>query len=93
MAEYAELDAGLPIVLLPVRLETRWFAVNVDLVELRVRIFPSQLHTYVDRPGIDPVERDETVAYWRTRGDAGDDSPLTAAAWNRLGRPPTRQSR
>ena len=59
---YAELDVGLPIVLLPVRLETRYFAVNADLVELRVRIFPSRLQVAVDRPGIDPIERDQTIA-------------------------------
>ncbi len=68
-APYTELDVGLPIVLLPVRVETRWFAVDADLVELRVRIFPSRLHTFVDRPGIDPLEHDQTIAYWRTRHD------------------------
>lgn len=81
---YAELDVGLPAVLLPVRLETRYFAVNADLVELRVRIFPSRLHVTVDRPGIDPIERDQTVAYWRTRHAAGDDALDTETAWNRL---------
>ncbi len=81
---YTELDAALPIVMLPVRVETRWFAVNADLIELRVRIFPSRLHTYVDRPGIDPIERDETIAYWRIRRADGDDALTTEAAWNRL---------
>ena len=83
-APYTELDAALPIVMLPVRVETRWFAVNADLVELRVRIFPSRLHTYVDRPGIDPIERDEAIAYWRIRRADGDDALTTEAAWNRL---------
>ncbi len=81
---FAELDVGLPIVMLPVRLETRYFAVNADLIELRVRIFPSRLHVTVDRPGIDPIERDQTIAYWRTRHDAGDDAMATQSAWERL---------
>ena len=84
MPPYTELDVGLPIVLLPVRVETRWFAVNADLVELRVRIFPLRLHTYVDRPGIDPLERDQTITYWRTRHTAGEDALDTETAWNRL---------
>ena len=62
----------------------RYFAVNADLVELRVRIFPSRLHVAVDRPGIDPIERDQTIAYWRTRHDAGDDATDTQSAWERL---------
>ena len=62
-ALYSELDVKLPIVMLPVRIETRYFDVNADLVELRVRIFPSQAHVTSARPGIDPAERDETIGY------------------------------
>src|SRR5216683_4634429 len=81
---YLELDPNLPIVLMPVRLETRYFAVDDSNVELRVRIFPSSAQVTTDRPGIDPAERDETVAYWQTRMAAGDTAPATAAAWQRM---------
>lgn len=81
---YRELDVKLPIVMLPVRLETRYFEVNSDLVELRVRIFPSPVHVTSARPGIDIPERDETIGYWRTRKTTGDTSPATDAAWQRL---------
>ena len=81
---YNELDVKLPIVMLPVRIETRYFEINSDLVELRVRIFPSQAHVTSARPGVDPAERDETMAYWRTRKTAGDTAAATDAAWQRM---------
>ena len=81
---YSELDAGLPIVMLPVRLETRYFDVDPAIVELRVRIFPSAAHVTTPRPGIDPSERDQTIAYWRTRRTSGDDASATEAAWQRM---------
>jgi hypothetical protein len=83
-AAYGELDAGLPIVMLPVRLETRYFDIDPATVELRVRIFPSAAHVTTTRPGIDPAERDETIAYWRTRKATGEDSAATSAAWQRM---------
>ena len=82
---YAELDPTLPIVLLPVRLETRYFQVDADHVELRVRIFPSSAHVATDRPGVDPLERDESQAYWRTRLADDDGAATTRAASARLG--------
>ena len=81
---YAELDAALPIVMLPTRLETRYFDVDPATVELRVRIFPSVAHVTTTRFGVDPAERDETIAYWRTRRASGDDSAATNAAWRRM---------
>ena len=38
------LPLDLPLVLLPVRLETRFFALPGDVTELRVRIYPDQIH-------------------------------------------------
>src|SRR4051794_39535602 len=81
---FRELDVKLPIVMLPVRLETRYFQINSDLVELRIRIFPSSVHVTSSRPGIDAPERDETIVYWKTRKASGDTSPATDAAWQRM---------
>ncbi len=78
------LDPAFPIVMLPLRLETRYFSVNADLVELRVRIFPSAAHVTSDRPGVDPVEHDETIGYWQLRRASGDDDPGVKEAWDRL---------
>jgi len=81
---FGELDARKPIVMLPVRLETRYFDAGGGALELRVRLFPSAAHVTADRPGVEPVERAETVAYWRTRRARGDAAPETDAAWQRL---------
>ncbi|MFZ4573787.1 MAG: hypothetical protein ACOYN0_05275 [Phycisphaerales bacterium] len=83
---YSELDARLPIVMLPVRLETRYFDAGGGQVELRVRVFPSGAHVTTDKPGVDPFERDQTVAYWSTRHEKGDQSAATDSAWQRLTR-------
>src|SRR5262249_32059908 len=44
----------LPLVLLPVRLETRFFTLSGGATELRVRVFPDRIH-------IDSHERDLTA--------------------------------
>ena len=80
---YHELDGKLPIAMLPVRIETRYFASGADL-ELRVRIFPSGAHVTTDRPSPDQVEHDETVAYWTVRDSKGDNDGETTAAWQRM---------
>ncbi|MBC7925167.1 MAG: hypothetical protein H7039_05875 [Bryobacteraceae bacterium] len=81
---YSELDVKLPIAMLPVRLETRYFDIDANTVELRIRIFPSPAHVTSARSGIDPAEREETITYWRTRKAAGDTAPPTDAAWQRM---------
>ena len=80
---YHELDGKLPIAMLPVRIETRYFAAGADL-ELRVRIFPSGAHVTTDRPSPDQIEHDETVAYWTVREGKGENDPETVAAWQRV---------
>lgn len=58
------LATDLPVALLPVRLETRWYDVAGG-VELRVRIFPDQVH--IDTHELDATD-DELAALhsWRT---------------------------
>ena len=74
-ADVAGLSGGVPIALLPVRIEARFAD---DARELRVRIFPDQIHVDTHEPALTAAERDAGTAYWRARL-AGD-----AAAWDGL---------
>jgi hypothetical protein len=72
---YRSLDRKTPIALLPVRLETRWFAAPDGRLELRARIYPDHIHVAPRRTGVDPVERDETMAFHRLAAPHGPDDP------------------
>lgn len=78
-ADVAGLAGGVPIALLPVRIEARFVD---DARELRVRIFPDQIHIDPHEPALTAAERDAGTAYWRARlaGDAAAWEGLCAAA-------------
>jgi hypothetical protein len=63
-AEIAALAGSVPIALLPVRLEARFFDSGR---ELRVRIFPDQIHVDAHEPELTASEREVGIAYWRRR--------------------------
>ena len=80
----AELAADVPVALLPVRVETRWFPGPSDAqLELRIRIYPDEIH--VTAP-VAPsgAERDDVAAYWAIRAADGDGAESTARAWRGL---------
>lgn len=75
----ANLD-GVPLTLLPVRLETRYIGPPTDPRQLRVRVYPDQIHLDAHRPGLTAGEIAAGQLYWRTRWD-----PSTAGqAWAEL---------
>jgi hypothetical protein len=76
----AELD-GVPLTLLPVRLETRFVAGPAgDPAELRVRVYPDQVHLDAHEERLTDAEIDAGKVYWRNRWD-----PKTAErAWPEL---------
>jgi len=67
-------DAAYPLLLLPVRLETRYTA---DRSSLRVRIFPDDIHIDHVNRGVSETERAAALAYW----NAVWRSPNTDDAW------------
>ena len=72
-----DADPALPLLLLPVRLETRFSA---DGKQLRVRVYPDDIH--VDRldRGLSDVERAAGIVYWQAIWDGTDDE----TAWQTL---------
>lgn len=76
-AQVAGLDGGVPIALLPVRLEARF----VDS-ELRVRIFPDQIHLDSHETALTDGERAAGMSYWRARFAAP--GPTTPSPWTAL---------
>ncbi len=68
---------GVPLTLLPVRLETRFITKPGAAApsELRIRVYPDQVHVDAHEPGLTPAEIASGQTYWRNRWD-----PATAAA-------------
>ncbi|MEV7280880.1 hypothetical protein [Streptomyces sp. NPDC093111] len=87
----AGLDPEVPLMLLPVRLETRLRTDGPGPDELLVRIFPDDVHTESHEPRPTDGEVQQARRYWRTvwragRADNadGDRARLLLAAWGQL---------
>src|SRR5680860_131453 len=65
-----QLDGGVPVTLLPVRLETRFADANKTL---RIRVFPEQVHVDAHEPELTADELTAAHEYWRARWTAGAD--------------------
>jgi hypothetical protein len=77
-AKVAAIEGGIPIALLPVRIEARFLD---GASTLAVRIFPDQIHIDAHERALTAAEREAGMNYWRARA-AGDND-----AWHRLSRP------
>jgi hypothetical protein len=78
--EFGAIGSSSPLVLLPVRLETR-FALGGDVQELWIRIYPDEIHGDSHEPALTPEEVLAGTEYWETIWtDAGRD----ASAWKVL---------
>ncbi|OYU17612.1 MAG: hypothetical protein CFE34_14870, partial [Rhodobacteraceae bacterium PARR1] len=73
-----DAPADLPLLLMPLRLETRFATVRgADM--LRIRIHPDEIHLDRSTPGLSPDEEAAGRAYWSTLFAAPDDNGMTAA--------------
>ena len=70
------LGTGVPIALLPVRLETRF-----KNAELLVRIYPDTMHVDSHEPELTPSEITAAQAYWIAYWRAGPDADAQNRAW------------
>jgi hypothetical protein len=65
-AEFASLEDAVPVLFLPVRLETRFTdAKPKQARQLKVRIYPDQIHVDDHEPGLTRREREIGRAYWK----------------------------
>src|SRR5262245_49780580 len=71
----------LPLVLLPVRLETRFFVLQSGVTELRVRVYPDKIHLDSHQPELTTNERIWGAQYWQQDWSAGSDQTARADAW------------
>ncbi|MFJ5830907.1 hypothetical protein [Streptomyces sp. NPDC093089] len=73
------LPTALPVVLLPVRLETRFTA-----TELLVRIYPDEIHIDTHEALLTADEEEYGRRYWRGIWAARGDAPAEKAAWGEV---------
>ena len=73
-------DTGLPLVLLPVRIETAYLPGNVGM-DLLVRVYPDDIHVDAHEPGLTDVELAAGTAYWRAVWGAGQNASRLDAGW------------
>lgn len=71
------LEGDVPLVLLPVRVETRSTG---DGAQLRIRVFHDALHAEAHDEGLTDAERAAGIAYWKAVWPSGD----TAGPWPAL---------
>jgi hypothetical protein len=73
-----------PLALLPVRLETRFFAQPDGSRELRIRVYPDTIHLHSHEHELTTAERDWGVHYWVQDWRAGSDEQARKTAWRQL---------
>src|SRR6266508_2995539 len=73
-----------PLALLPVRLETRFFGRPDGTSELRVRVFPDQIHIDSHDPRLSAEEIALGRRYWELRWRAASDAARHGSAWRML---------
>jgi hypothetical protein len=73
----------VPVALLPVRLETRFFAVSGGM-ELRIRVYPDKIHLDSHETLLTVAEREWGVHFWSQFWRAGGGAEAQARAWRQL---------
>ena len=73
-----------PLVLFPVRLETRFFPLADGSTELRVRVYPDKVHSDTHEPDLTADEITWGQHFWEQTWSAGNDAERSKAAWRQL---------
>ncbi len=80
--DFAGLEADLPLLLLPVRVDTR-YQLHTDPPALRIRILPDRVHVANDSAAPGKTEADLTAQFWRS-WYATESKAKRQALWRRL---------
>ncbi len=83
MSPLFEADNADPVLLLPVRMEAI-YADSGGATELRIRVYPDDVHVDSYEPALTDGERQAGIAYWRAVRSAADDVTRRQAAWQAL---------
>ena len=75
---------GRPVVLFPVRLETRFFTLPDDSSELRVRVYPDTVHIDSHEPELTSDEQIWGRHFWEETWRAATDKERAKSAWRQL---------
>ena len=78
------LPGDQPLALLPVRLETRFFAQADGTQQLRIRVFPDQIHVDAHERELTADEIEWGQHFWQQTWLAGADETKQRAAWQQL---------
>ncbi len=73
-----------PLMLLPVRLETRFFRQQDRSYELRIRIYPDKIHIDSHESELTPQEAEWGRHYWEQAWHEGTQANAQGPAWNQL---------
>src|SRR5437870_782682 len=73
-----------PIVLFPVRLETRFFPLADGSSELRVRVYPDKVHMDTHEPELTAAELTWGQHFWEQTWRAGNNEERRKTAWRQL---------
>jgi hypothetical protein len=84
LGEPLSVGTGQPIVLLPVRLETRFFPQADGSAELRVRVYPDKVHADTHEPKLTEQELTWGKHFWEQTWRAGNDEEARKLAWRQL---------
>ena len=84
VAKELSFGSAQPLVLFPVRLETRFFSQLDGSSELRVRVYPDKVHVDTHEPALTDEELNWGKHFWEQTWRAANDEERAKAAWRQL---------
>jgi hypothetical protein len=84
VATQLSFSPGHPVVLFPIRLETRFFTLADASSELRVRVYPDTVHIDSHEPDLTADEQTWGRHFWEETWRASTDEERAKSAWRQL---------